>query len=197
MRLGRSIGRLAAVIAMTSFSTASAQQAADPPDTNTSLEYRIEISQHEQLVKTRTSAGAKLAPFASDGCSGGLSVGWNLVSSTFPEIARLHGDQPPWERCCLAHDRLYHTGGPVNADAKMSFEARRAADEQLRQCVMEVGEERTEDLATAYGLSRERVILLYRATAEIMYRAVRLGGAPCTPLPWRWGFGWPLCKEGQ
>jgi len=31
--------------------------------------------------------------------------------------------------------------------------------------------------------------------AEIMYRAVRLGGAPCTTLPWRWGFGWPKCEK--
>jgi len=79
----------------------------------------------------------------------------------------------------------------------MSFEARREADEQFRRCVIGVEEQRTEDLAAAFGLSRERVSLLYRTIAEIMYRAVRLGGTPCTRLPWRWGFGWPQCERTQ
>ncbi len=191
MRLGGSVNYLAVILLVASIAAASAQEDAEPR----SLEYRIEIGQHELLVKTRTSAGAELTAFVSDGCSGGLSVGWAFVSKAFPAVARHHGDKPPWERCCLAHDGLYHTGGPTDADAEMSFEARRDADEQLRRCVIEVGQERTEDLATAYGLSRERVALLYRTIAEIMYGAVRLGGAPCTPLPWRWGFGWPQCGK--
>ncbi|MEE9589312.1 MAG: hypothetical protein V3V97_14960, partial [Hyphomicrobiaceae bacterium] len=65
----------------------------------------------------------------------------------------------------------------------------------LHRCVSEVGEERTEDLANAYGLSHEQIAMLYRTIADIMYKAVRLGGAPCTLLPWRWGFGWPQCKS--
>jgi len=97
----------------------------------------------------------------------------------------------------LAHDRLYHAGAPTAVDAEMSFEARREADEQFRRCVIGVEEQRTEDLAAAFGLSRERVSLLYRTIAEIMYRAVRLGGTPCTRLPWRWGFGWPQCERTQ
>jgi hypothetical protein len=194
MGLGGSVSRLAATLLAIATTATSAQEGAKPPSPG-SLGYRIEIGQHERLVKARTSAGAHLSPFVSDGCSGGLSVGWAFVSAAFPAVARYHGDVPPWEGCCLAHDRLYHTGGPIEADAKMSFELRRDADEQLRRCVVEVGQERTEDLATAYGLSREQVTLLYRTIAEIMYRAVRLGGAPCTRLPWRWGFGWPQCAK--
>jgi len=189
MRPDGSVSCLAAMLLLSAVTAASAQEASEPR----SLEYRIEIGKHVQLVKTRTSAGARLTAFVSDGCSGGLSVGWAFVSKAFPAVARYHGDKPPWEHCCLAHDRLYHAGGPAHADAKISFEARRIADKQLRRCVIEVGQERREDLATAYGLSQERVALLYRTIAEIMYRAVRLGGAPCTPLPWRWGFGWPQC----
>ena len=34
---------------------------------------------------------------------------------------------------------------------------------------------------------------LYAAIAELMYRAVRIGGIPCSGLPWRWGYGWPEC----
>jgi hypothetical protein len=52
------------------------------------------------------------------------------------------------ERCCVAHDRLYHAGGPADADAEKSFEARRDAGEQLRRCVIEVGRERVVELET-------------------------------------------------
>ena len=34
---------------------------------------------------------------------------------------------------------------------------------------------------------------LYAANAELMYSAVRIGGIPCSALPWRWGYGWPEC----
>jgi hypothetical protein len=194
MRLGGALRYLAAIVLVVASTAASAQRDAEPLSPR-SLQYRIEIGQHEQLVRIRKSASARLSVFVSDGCSGGLSVGWDFVSTAFPAIARYHGDKPPWERCCVAHDRLYHAGGPTNADAEMSYKARRDADEQLRRCVIEVGQERAGDLATAYGLTRERVVLLYQGIAEIMYRAVRLGGAPCTLLPWRWGFGWPQCEN--
>jgi hypothetical protein len=194
MRLGGALRYLAAIVLVVASTAASAQRDAEPLSPR-SLQYRIEIGQHEQLVKTRKSANARPSVFVSDGCSGGLSVGWGFVSTAFPAIARFHGDKPPWERCCVAHDRLYHAGGPTNADAEMSYKARRDADKQLRRCVTQVGQDRAGDLATAYGLTRERVVLLYQGIAKIMYRAVRLGGAPCTLLPWRWGFGWPQCEN--
>jgi len=194
MRLARALSCLAAMLIVIATTVASGQDGSEPlPPRN--FDYRIEIGQHEQLVKIRKSASARLSVFVSDGCSGGLSVGWDFVSTVFPAIAHYHGDKPPWERCCVAHDRLYHAGRP--ADAERSFEARRDADEQLRRCVIEVGQERVVALATAYGLSPEQVALLYRNIAEIMYRAVRLGGAPCTRLPWRWGFGWPQCEKSD
>jgi len=195
MRRGGSSICWASILFVTAIATASSKEATKPPGLAGKLGDRIEISQHEQLVRTRSATGAGLAPFVSDGCSGGLSVGWSFVSTTFPLIARYHGDRPPWEHCCYAHDKIYHSGGPAGADAKASFEARREADEQLHRCVSEVGEERTEDLANAYGLSHEQIAMLYRTIADIMYKAVRLGGAPCTLLPWRWGFGWPQCKS--
>jgi hypothetical protein len=57
-----------------------------------------------------------------------------------------------------------------------------------------VDEERRPALAAAYGLNPNQVTQLYRTIADIMYRAVRLGGGPCTGLSWRWGFGWPQCE---
>ena len=152
----------------------------------------IEISQHERLAKRRTADGATLAPFRSDGCSGGLSTGWAVISATLPAIARHHGDRPPWENCCVAHDRTYHLGGASDIDAMASFEARRAADEALRACIISTGEHRLDALSADYGLSREEVSRLYRTIADMTYR-LRLGGAPCSGLAWRWGFGWPQC----
>jgi hypothetical protein len=43
----------------------------------------------------RRSAGAALALFNSDGCSGGLSVGWAFAASKFPVIVSHHGTRPP------------------------------------------------------------------------------------------------------
>ena len=111
----------------------SAQDAAQSLALVDDLEFRVEIGQHERLIKRRTKDGTTLAAFASDGCSGNLSTGWELVSRTVPAVAKHHGDRPPWESCCVAHDRLYHGGGAANLDAKGSFVARRVADEQLRR----------------------------------------------------------------
>jgi hypothetical protein len=57
------------------------------------------------------------------------------------------------------------------------------------------GEARKQLLAAEYGLSGDQVSFLYRSIADAMYRAVRLGGKSCTGMPWRWGFGWPMCKR--
>lgn len=191
MPTGKSHRYLTAVFLFT-LSTAWAGDATEPIALD-SLEYKIEIARHERLLKVRKSEGVTLAPFASDGCSGGLSAGWELLSSALPEFAKRHGDRPPWESCCIAHDRAYHAGGPSDADARASLEARVRADEQLRQCVTETGEKRMPVLVTEYDLSPDQISRLYRNIADAMYRAVRLGGAPCTGLPWRWGFGWPPC----
>lgn len=172
---------------------AAAQDSAQSLTLLDDLEFRIEIGQHERLIKRRTKDGTTLAVFASDGCSGNLSTGWELVSKTLPAVAKHHGDRPPWEGCCIAHDRVYHEGGAANLDAKGSFAARRAADEQLRQCVVRTGEDRLDALSADYKLSRDEVARIYRTIADVMYRAVRFGGGPCTGLAWRWGFGWPQC----
>lgn len=183
---------LAAVVMVIGATVAWAQDVRQADDD--SLGYKIEIGRHERLVKARESAGIKLMPFKSDGCSGGQSAGWVLLVRNFPEIARRHGTLPPWQDCCVAHDRAYHAGGGRQADAEASYAARRRADEQLRQCVIRTGKSRAPDLMTDYGLSYSQASALYRSVADVMYRAVRLGGAPCTGLPWRWGFGWPQCN---
>lgn len=68
---------------------------------------------------------------------------------------------PPWNDCCVEHDLLYWAGGE-------SF-YRTRADLELYQCVLKAG---------------------YPRWATLMWIAVRIGGHPLLPLPWRWGYGW-------
>ncbi len=151
----------------------------------------VELPAHRALVAQ--SAGQSLSPFESDGCSGGMSASWRLVADTFPSFAAVYEAHPPWESCCVTHDRAYHdAGGAVTPDA--SFDARLAADRALRQCVKDFGATHAQDYAARYDMTPEQVISAMSITAEAMYMAVRFGGGPCTGLPWRWGFGYPECS---
>lgn len=67
---------------------------------------------------------------------------------------------PPMECCCDAHDQVYAIGG--------SARDRWVADYQLFLCVF----------------SKTESIFL----ASLFFYAVRIGGHPLLPLPWRWGF---------
>ena len=164
--------------------------ATDP--TMDAIERQLEVSGHEPLLER--IAESSLNAFSTDGCSGGLSAGWEQIAARFPEFAAIHGDEPPWQACCVAHDRAYHSGGADSATAVESFEQRKAADLELATCVVATGVARSGDLAGIYGLSEAQIAGLYLSISELMYRAVRLGGIPCTNLPWRWGYGWPLCR---
>lgn len=67
----------------------------------------------------------------------------------------------PWERACVVHDKRYWIGG--------TREMRRKADCELMGHVAISG---------------------HPVWAVLMYIAVRIGGSPWLPFPWRWGFGW-------
>ena len=118
---------------------------------------------YERLTQLMLDPHIALDPFQTDGCSGGMSASWRGLVKRFPSLAK-HGKQPPWEACCIQHDKQYWLGG----DAAM----RKAADLTLKQCVANRG---------------------YPEVARVMYAAVRVGGKPCSGLPWRWGYGWPAC----
>jgi hypothetical protein len=148
---------------------------------------------HQRLIATMQANHEPLTPLQSDGCSAGMSKGWAFFAASFPAFAKVHGGRPPWERCCFAHDKRYHAGPPRNADASTSVSLRKSADEEARQCIIQTGATREQALAAAYGINRREVARIYRAIAETTYNAVRAGGAPCTGLNWRWGFGLPDC----
>lgn len=72
----------------------------------------------------------------------------------------LTGDGPPWEGCCFSHDEAYWRGG--------FWRDRWNSDVKLYRCVRPAS----------------------KFWAVVMFIAVRIGGSPFWPVPWRWGFGW-------
>ncbi len=173
---------LSLILALTAFCpTASAQD----------LMRSFEMPAHQALMAQRGSA--ELTPFDSDGCSGGLSASWRWVADTFPQIEELYEAQPPWEGCCVAHDRAYHNAGGA-LRAKDSYDARLSADETLRTCVKAHGREHAAEYARRYDMTPDQIRTVHSLTADAMFGAVRFGGGPCSGLPWRWGFGYPGCS---
>jgi len=159
------------------------------------LERRLETSRHKQLLARITEKDSALNGFTTDGCSGGLSIFWKQFAARFPKLAARHGEQPPWHKCCVIHDRQYHVGSVETLSASESFEQRKKADLDLKACVVDTGERRAAALQDIYGLTESQVRDFYEAISELVYRAVRVGGIPCTNLPWRWGYGWPQCRK--
>lgn len=151
-----------------------------------------ELWLHQNLMRG-VDTGTALTPFVSDGCSGGMSDVWDKVGAISPGFVESYGPVPPWQDCCLQHDLAYHrAGGTRTADA--SARARLASDERLRACVMATGEAEIMHPTTNNILTPFQTRMAYGALAEAMFQAVRLGGIPCSGLPWRWGFGYPDCS---
>ena len=65
--------------------------------------------------------------------------------------------------CCVEHDKAYYFGG--------SLEGRRAADNQLYECVK-----------SKQGKHKKLI-------ARVMWMGVRVGAVSFLPTPFRWGFG--------
>jgi len=162
------------------------------PQSELRLQRNFELPAHRGLMDRIAEPDTPLAPFVTDGCSGGLSSSWAVVADLFPDFAEAHSDRPPWESCCVTHDRAYHDAAGTH-EAADSYDARLAADQALRACVITGGSAREAELAQRYGVTQAQVRHAYRAIGEAMFSAVRFGGGPCTGLPWRWGFGYPNC----
>jgi len=95
-----------------------------------------------------------IKPFTSDGCS------------VFPDGT--FSQKKLWLSCCTAHDYDYWQGG--------TYQQRLTSDQQLRQCVAEIGEPQI---------------------ANLMLAGVRVGGSPYFPTSYRWGYGWPYPRWYQ
>jgi hypothetical protein len=158
------------------------------------LERQLELRYHTQFLAKKNEAGSVLSEFTSDGCSGGLSVGWQYISGKIKKFQSVHGTLPPWEECCVIHDKAYHAGGALQDSSSDSFEKRKQADIALRNCVLDIGTKRSSELTAEYDITETELRYIYEKIADMMYRAVRVGGIPCSTLPWRWGYGWPQCE---
>ncbi len=155
----------------------------------------LEMPGHRALIAKIEELDGVPDRFRTDGCSGGLSSSWEVVADFLPDFEAVHEASPPWETCCVVHDRAYHdAGGARTADE--SFAARLDADEALRACVVEQGKVRRDVLAEIYEVDAARIDAAYAAIGNAMFNAVRFGGGPCSGLPWRWGFGFPGCVPG-
>jgi len=163
---------------------------AEPEQENTILKMNRDLEEWNlnRLSSVQADPKSELIEFETDGCSGGLSDAWVGFAKVFPQFKQHFGNQPPWESCCESHDRAYWQGDTENGFAK-----RLQADEVLRQCVLDYGTENSKRLADKFNLSEDQITAQFKLTSMLMYRAVRLGGKPCSYLPWRWGYGWPHC----
>lgn len=186
-------GPFAAGLGLVAVLTTSPVGVAEPIDgSDTAARFSIEMAGHRRLARIMAEAGHAAGPFATDGCSGGLSHAWGMLAWLLPAFAERHAERPPWEACCVTHDRAYHAAGGART-AEESYRARFAADEALRTCVLGSGARRRERIAETYGATEPQVTAAYALIADAMFEAVRLGGGPCSGLPWRWGFGYPGC----
>ena len=177
-------------------------QLSDPVSDASILEHRL-----QGLLARVQSKPVDLIPFVSDGCSGGLSAGWKLITDALPGLENQIGELPPWQHCCVNHDREYWRGPGMNGSR-----LRQLADDELRSCVLATRES-PQLLVTSFTEGAGEALRnpepvnnrvdwaseldrLYPLAAELMYRVVRVGGMPCSGLPWRWGYGSPPCGVG-
>ena len=155
------------------------------------------IERQQMMRLEQTKEQTIRTPFVTDGCSGNVSKAWSEVvgqlSSIFSDIDEryFNAQNIPFEYACEAHDKLYHegTGGYVG---------RLQADNTLRREILEYAITHTDDIKRRTRLKTdESAIFLYETIADIIYRGVRLGGAPCSGESYAWGYGYGggTCEE--
>lgn len=155
----------------------------------------LELRAHAVLMRQVATVDGPSA-FTTDGCSGGLSATWQGIAAYWPQFALDHKEHPPFEPCCVSHDRAYHNAGSA-LTASDSYQARLSADRVLQACVKDTGATRRGDLAALYGVTETQVVEAYELLAGSMYYSVRFGGGPCSGLNWRWGYGYEQCWSGH
>ena len=131
----------------------------------------LEREQMKRLAQQQNRTGVRIDDFRTDGCSGGLSAAWEYLAEISPEFAARAGNLPPWEDCCVDHDRHYWRGETDNG-----YEKRKQADSELRQCVIRSGQERQQELTRRLGLTPREIEESFALVADMMYQAVRIGG---------------------
>lgn len=145
---------------------------------------------HQMQALAETKMKHDLSIFVSDGCSGNVSQTWSVVtrelSRVFPDFSEKYKDAKsiPFEFACVEHDISYHQGNG-------GYVGRLIADNKLRQDIIDYGIDNSDEIKKRTGIgTEEEIIFMYEMVAEAVYRGVRLGGAPCTGMPYAWGYGY-------
>lgn len=147
-----------------------------------------EIENFRMRQLQQVQSDGNLETFTTDGCSGNLSKNWTWLANSLPEFKDAFGKNPPWENCCVEHDKSYWGGSTSDG-----YNQRINADHKLKQCVVDTGVRLAPELSARHSVSEENIEQTFALVADLMHNAVRLGGQPCSLLPWRWGYGWPNC----
>ena len=93
--------------------------------------------------------------------SDGCSGGMSSIYAQLKFLHKKHGKTLEWRQCCEIHDEAYYYGG--------SKEQKKTADEKLGVCVTKV--------------------VGSQFFGKTMQIAVKIGGGPYLPTPYRWGYG--------
>ena len=115
-----------------------------------------ELQRLERLAVIQAERHNKLADFVTDGCSGGMSEGWETFARYFPSFELYFGDKPPWESCCVEHDRRYWRG-----EVEDGYVKRMQADKALKNCVSNTGRKMNESLSKKLGVAPENIIKVF------------------------------------
>lgn len=155
------------------------------------------VLEHENmLLLEEVKEVHEIEPFVTDGCSGNVSDAWVVavkgVSDILPSIGERYktAQEIPFEYACVEHDRAYHLG-------EGGYVGRLKADMVLRDEIIQYAITHTSEIKQRLGLDTdEAAIFLYESIADAVYHGVRLGGAPCTGMPYAWGYGYNggMCK---
>lgn len=129
----------------------------------------IENFRMRQLQSVQNNG--QLAAFNTDGCSGNLSRNWAWLAKSLPEFKEQFGQHPPWEDCCVEHDKSYWNGSAIDG-----YNQRVTADHELQQCVIATGVNLAPKLSVKHSISEDNVQRTFGLVADLMHKAVRLGG---------------------
>lgn len=131
-----------------------------------------------------------LSEFETDGCSGNVSEAWSKTISGLSKISEdfakkfAGAEKIPFEQACVEHDKIYHKG-------EGGYVGRLMADNKLRLDILQYAVTNSEQIKDNMNLgSDEQVIYIFEIISEAIYKAVRIGGAPCSEKSYAWGFGY-------
>ena len=111
-----------------------------------------EIEEFRMRQLQSVQVAAEIMPFTTDGCSANQSKNWEVLAQVLPVFADEFGQKPPWEDCCVAHDKLYWQG-----DVADGYHHRVAADQELKACIVATGDKLAAELSSPYSVSEEKI----------------------------------------